>query len=148
MRAATLGLIAAMLLAAAPVRAQPSSMPFVQGTAQVAAGVAGAWLVGMAAWSAIDDPMAPDRKVKGDAGYQPNANTAYAIGSWVGSTLAVYAVGKAFDGHTGSLGGTAIGTGIVSVFLLLGREEPYLPLIGLAIGAPLQALAGVVGHGR
>src|SRR5688500_15026416 len=61
---------------------------------QFIGGLAGAWVGGMGAWSAIDDIDAPDRKVKGDAGYQPNANTAYAIGSWVGSTLGVYATGK------------------------------------------------------
>jgi hypothetical protein len=110
---------------------------------QLVAGYAGGVVGGMGVWSAIDDPEAPDRKVKGDAGYQPNANTGYAIGSWVGSTVAVFGAGRLLKPRCGSLKSTAIGTGSVSLLLLFGREEPYLPIIGVIFGAPLQALAGV-----
>jgi hypothetical protein len=110
---------------------------------QLAAGYGGAVVGGMGVWAAIDDPEAPDRKVKGDAGYQPNANTGYAIGSWVGSTVAVFGAGRLLKPKCGSLKSTAIGTGSVSLLLLFGREEPYLPMIGVFFGAPLQALAGV-----
>ena len=111
---------------------------------RTAGGILGAWAGGMGAWSVIDDPEAPDRKVKGDAGYQPNANTAYALGSWIGSTAGVYGVGRLLTPGCGSLGRTAIGTGAVSLILLLGREEPYLPLLGVVIGAPLQAIGGAL----
>jgi hypothetical protein len=110
---------------------------------QLVAGYGGAVVGGMGVWSAIDDIDAPDRKVKGDAGYQPNANTGYAIGSWVGSTIGVFGAGRLLKPKCGSLKSTAIGTGSVSLLLLFGREEPYLPIIGVVLGAPLQALAGI-----
>jgi hypothetical protein len=147
MSARTYGVIAIALAAlASPLEAQELSGG--ERALQVAGGIAGAWVLGMGAWSAIDDPESPDRKVKGDSGYQPNANTAYAIGSWIGSTLGVYAVGKAFCGDCGSLGKTALGTGLVSVVLVFRRDDPWLPLVGMTIGAPLQAIAGMIGFGH
>jgi hypothetical protein len=111
---------------------------------QLAAGVAGAWVAGFLAWETLDDPEGGDRRVKGDAGYTPNANTAFAIGSWVGSTLGVWAAGPRRDART--LGFTAIGTGVPSLVLLAGRHEPYLPVLGILFGAPVQAVGGTIAY--
>lgn len=108
---------------------------------QLALGVIGAWIGGIVPFAAIDDVNAPDRRVKGDEAYQPNANTAFAIGSWVGSTLGTFLAGPQ---GCGSFGRTALGTGIPSVVLLLGRDDPYLPLIGVVLIAPLQAIGGTL----
>jgi len=108
---------------------------------QLASGVIGAWIGGIVPFAMIDDPLAPDRRVKGDNGYQPNANTAFAIGSWVGSTLGTFLAGPR---GCGSFARTALGTGIPSAVLLLGRDEPYLPLIGVVLIAPLQAIGGTL----
>ena len=115
---------------------------------QIGAGVLGAWIGGMGSWAAIDDIDAPDRRVKGDAGYQPNANTAYAIGSWAGSTLGVYGAGRLLKPRCGSLIATAVGAGLPSLFLAFGRHEPYLPIIGVIVAAPFQAIGGAVAWNR
>jgi hypothetical protein len=112
--------------------------------AQYAGALAGAWVGGMAAWKAFDDPYAPDRKVKGDAGYTPNANTAFALGSWIGSAglaIAIAPRGMGCRPHY-----TALGTAVPTTLLLAGRDEPYLPLIGIAVVAPIQALAAMLSH--
>jgi hypothetical protein len=112
---------------------------------QVLVGAVAAAAVGFVAWSIVDDPEGADRRVKGDAGYTPNANTAFAIGSFVGSSLASYVVGRG-DGSRGSLGATLLGAAIASIPIALGRHEPYLPLIGIVLGAPLQAIGGTIGY--
>jgi cyclophilin family peptidyl-prolyl cis-trans isomerase len=108
---------------------------------QLTLGTIGAWAGGIIPYAMIDDIDAPDRRVKGDAGYQPNANTAFAIGSWVGGTLGVFLAGER---GCGSFARTAVGVGIPSLVLLLGRDEPYLPLLGVVIVAPLQGLSGTL----
>jgi hypothetical protein len=85
-----------------------------------------------------------DRKVKGDAGYTPNANTAFAIGSWVGATTGAILVAPWGAGCRAHM--TAIGTALPTIPLLFGREEPYLPFIGLLFITPLQALGGVMAY--
>jgi hypothetical protein len=112
---------------------------------QVVGGALAAGLVGFVAWNLLDDPEGPDRRVKGDAGYTPNANTAYAAGSFVGAVLAVYLIGRG-DGSRGSLAATALGAGVATIPLALGRHEPYLPIIGIALGAPAQAAAATLGY--
>ena len=112
---------------------------------KVAGAFVGAAAAGLGAWKLLDDPYGPGRRVKGDEGYTPAANTAYAIGSYAGGTLVAYAIGRS-DGSHGSLLATAAGAGVPSVPLFLGRNEPYLPLLGLVFGAPLQALGGTVGY--
>jgi hypothetical protein len=109
--------------------------------AQVSAGYLGGVLLGFAAWKLLDSPEGADRRVKGDAGYTPNALTAYALGSFVGSTALVYLVGRG-DGSNGSLARTMIGTGAPTLVMLLGRHEPYLPILGILLGTPLQAILG------
>jgi hypothetical protein len=108
---------------------------------QLMTGVLGVWIGGLGAYIVVDRLDKSGREVKGDAGYSPNANTAYAIGSWAGSTVLTYLGGPR---GCGSLGRTAIGTGIPSAFLLLGRHEPYLPLLGVVLYAPLQAAGGTL----
>jgi hypothetical protein len=112
---------------------------------QVLVGVGAAAAVGLVAWSMVDDPEGAGRRVKGDAGYTPNANTAYAVGSFVGTALATYMVGRG-DGSRASFGATALGAAIASIPIALGRHEPYLPLFGIVLGAPLQALGGTIGY--
>jgi hypothetical protein len=113
--------------------------------AQIGGGALAAGLLGLAAWALLDNPEGSDRRVKGDAGYTPNANTAYAAGSFLGSVLAVYWLGRG-DGSRGSLGATALGAGLATIPLALGRHEPYLPIIGLVLGAPAQAVGATIGY--
>jgi hypothetical protein len=113
--------------------------------AQIGGGALAAGLLGLAAWKLLDDPEGADRRVKGDAGYTPNANSAYAAGSFLGSVLAVYWLGRG-DGSRGSLGATALGAGLATIPLALGRHEPYLPIIGLLLGAPAQAVGATIGY--
>jgi hypothetical protein len=112
---------------------------------QIAGGALAAGLLGIVAWKLLDDPEGSDRRVKGDAGYTPNANTAFAAGSFVGSVVAVYAIGRG-DGSRGSLVATALGAAIATVPLALGRHEPYLPIIGLVLGVPAQAVGATLGY--
>lgn len=115
----------------------------VQVGVQVLAGTVGAWAGGLGAWKVFDDPGGPDRRVDGDAGYTPNANTAFAVGSWVGSTAGVYLAGSRRR-ECGSVLGTALGTGVASIPLFLGRHNGYLPILGVTLGAPFQATLGTV----
>jgi hypothetical protein len=114
---------------------------------QIVGGTLGAGAVGLGAWMAVDDPRGAGRRVKGDAGYTPNANTAYAFGSLLGSTALVYLIGRG-DGSDGSLAATAIGAGVATIPLLFGRHEPYTPLLGILIAAPWQALGATIGYHR
>ena len=113
--------------------------------AQIVGSALAAGAVGFAAWTVFDNPEGSDRRVKGDAGYTPNANTAFAVGSFVGSAVAAYAIGRG-DGSRGSLITTALGAAIATVPIALGRDEPYLPLIGIVLGAPLQAIGATLGY--
>jgi hypothetical protein len=113
--------------------------------AQIGGGALVAGVVGFAAWKLLDNPEGSDRRVKGDAGYTPNANTAFAVGSFVGGAAAAYLIGRG-DGSRGSFGATALGAAIATIPVALGRHEPYLPLIGLVLGAPLQAVGATVGY--
>lgn len=111
---------------------------------QFAVGIVGAWAVGLVAFKTLDDPHGPGRKVKGDAGYTPNANTAYALGSWLGSAGGAYLAGR--NRSCGSFKKTLLLTGIPSVPLLLLRDEPYLPVIGVILGAPAQSLVSTLAY--
>jgi hypothetical protein len=102
-------------------------------------------VLGFLAWKALDDPEGSDRRVKGDAGYTPNANTAFAVGSYLGSAVATHMIGRG-DGSRGSFAATALGAAIATIPIALGRHQPYLPLIGLVFGAPLQAIGGTLGY--
>jgi hypothetical protein len=100
---------------------------------------------GIAAWRFYDNAEGADRRVKGDAGYTPNANTAYAVGSFVGAVAGTHLMGR-IAGMKGNVFGAVLGAAIPTIPLLFGREEPYLPLIGIVLGAPLQALGGAIGN--
>jgi hypothetical protein len=113
--------------------------------AQIGGGALAAGLLGFAAWTVVDDPEGSDRRVKGDAGYTPNANTAFAVGSFIGSTVTAYLIGRG-DRSRGSFAATAVGAAIATIPIALGRHEPYLPLIGLVLGAPLQAIGATLGY--
>jgi hypothetical protein len=113
--------------------------------AQIGGGAIAAGLLGFAAWAVLDNPEGADRRVEGDAGYTPNANTAFAVGSFIGSTVAVYLIGRG-DGSRGSFAATAVGAALATIPMALGRHEPYLPLIGLVLGAPLQAIGATLGY--
>jgi hypothetical protein len=113
--------------------------------AQIGGGALAAGLLGFAAWTLLDNPEGSDRRVKGDAGYTPNANTAFAVGSFVGSTVAVYLIGRG-DRSRGSFAATALGAAIATIPIALGRHEPYLPIIGIVLGAPAQAIGATVGY--
>jgi hypothetical protein len=113
--------------------------------AQIVGSALGAVVLGIAAWTALDNPEGSDRRVKGDEGYTPNANTAFAVGSFVGSAAAAYVIGRG-DGSRGSLVTTALGAAIATIPIALGRHQPYLPLIGIVLGAPLQAIGATLGY--
>lgn len=112
---------------------------------QLAGGALASAVLGYLFWVVVDNPEGSDRRVKGDAGYTPNANTAFAIGSFLGAVGAVHVIGRG-DGSRSSLGRTALGAGIATVPLLLGRHEPYLPILGVLVGAPLQSIGATVGY--
>lgn len=115
------------------------------GILQVLGGTAGAITLGLTGWRALDNPEGRDRRVKGDAGYTPNANTAFALGSFLGATWAVYSIGRR-DGSDGSMERTIIGAAIPTVVMLFGRHEPYLPILGSLLGAPAQAIGATIGY--
>ena len=123
----------------------PATRPRIAG--QIVGSALGAAALGFGAWYLLDDPEGSDRRVKGDAGYTPNANTAYAVGSLVGATVVAYLIGRG-DGSRGSLAATALGAAIPSVPLFFGRHEPYLPIIGIVLGAPLQGIGATIGYQR
>ena len=60
-----------------------------------ARGAIGAVVGGFIAYNAFG--YGSDRRVKGDESYSPNGNTAYALGSFVGSTAAVQLIGMGDD---------------------------------------------------
>lgn len=110
----------------------------IQSVAQAAAGVMGAWIGGVGSYQAVNEWDAFKQRSNGDDPYKPDANTAYAIGSWAGSTTLIFFTGK---WGCGSFGRTALGTGIPSALLLFGRYHAYLPLLGIIL-APVQAAVG------
>lgn len=112
---------------------------------QFAVGALAAMAVGIAAFAYYDDPNGPGRRVKGDEGYTPKANAAFAIGSFAGATLAGYLMGRS-DGSHGSFLATALGAGIGTIPDVLAYNDPYAPVVGVLIGAPLQGLGAKIGY--
>ena len=110
---------------------------------QAIGGTIGAVVVGAIAYKAFDNPA--DRRPNGDDPYSPKANTAYAVGSFLGSTAAVHWIGMS-DGSRAPLHSTAIGTGIATVPLLALRRTAIQPIIGVIVVAPLQGLFGAAGY--
>jgi hypothetical protein len=124
-------------------RRQYGSAPLIAG--QIVGGSLAAAGAGFAAWAMYDSPNGPDRRVKGDEGYTPAANTAFALGSFAGAVAATHLIGR-IDGSKSKLLGTVIGAAIPTIPLLFGRNDPYLPLYGIVFGAPLQAIGGMLGE--
>lgn len=114
---------------------------------QLAVGILAAMAVGIGAFAYYDDPEGPGRRVKGDEGYTPKANVAFAIGSFAGATLGSYLVGRS-DGSHGSFLATALGAGIATVPVALAWNDPYAPYLGVLIGAPLQGVGARIGYQR
>lgn len=124
-----------------PAPRTPSSTSHV--VAQLVGGVLGAWAGGSVGYK-IAEGAADDRTVKGDAGYSPAGNVGYAVGSGLGSALAVYAVGLAGPSR-GSPLVTTFFAGMGSLALVPLIDDPYMPLFGVVLVAPLQAVAATVG---
>ncbi len=107
---------------------------------QFVAGSVGAVVGGLAGYSVLRDVS--ETRVKGDEGYTRSGNVGYLVGSLVGTTLGAHLVGRSMGG-TAPLWATSLG-GLVGTVPLaaLGVDEPYLPLIGIALGwIPQAALA-------
>lgn len=134
-----------MVFAAPAPQAQPQyrGPSFIRVVGQLVGGTLGAWAGGIIGYTALDGT--DQRRVDGDAGYSPNGNTGYAVGSWIGSTAAIHFIGRG-DGSRAPLMATAIGTGIPTIPLLLGRDDGYLALWGVMFGAPAQAVLGTGGY--
>jgi hypothetical protein len=107
---------------------------------QFLAASAGAVGGGIAGWATFED--VGERRVKGDAGYTRAANVAYLVGSFAGSTLGAHLVGTRMGGRS-PLWATTLGALVgTSPLIALGIDEPYMPLIGIALGwIPQAALA-------
>lgn len=101
------------------------------------AGAAGA---GLGAYMLLDE--VGTTRVKGDEGYTRPALVGYMTGSVVGATLGAHLVGTAMGGRS-PVWATALGAVVgTTPLLVLGIDEPYLPLIGVALGwIPQAALA-------
>jgi hypothetical protein len=126
--------------------AQQSAARHAMFNRRVAAGVFGGWAIGLTAYKLRDNPEGTDRQLSRGTDYSPAANTTYLVGSFLGSAGAVYLRGR--RDTRGSLLGTLVGTAIASAPLVLARNEPYLPIFGFMIGAPLQSLGGAIGFGK
>jgi hypothetical protein len=73
-------------------------------------------------------------RVVGDAGYTRTGNVGYLVGSLAGATLGAHVVGTSM-GARSPLWATAVGALIGTVPLVaIGVDEPYLPLMGIALG--------------
>ena len=112
---------------------------------QIAGGMLGAIAVGLLAAGPYSKVDSPDRRVKGDEGYSPKANVAYAIGSFVGSTSVAYLIGRS-DGSHGSLLATALGAAIPTTVVGLAWNDPYAIVLGVVVVAPLQGLGAKIGY--
>jgi hypothetical protein len=110
---------------------------------EIVFGAMASGIAGVAAYKAVDDET--NRIRNGDDPYSPDANTAYALGSWAGSAAMIHLIGSG-DGSSAPLGATVLGTGVVGVPMLVGRRVAYLPLIGVFVAAPLQGLLGTIGY--
>ena len=112
---------------------------------QIVLGWLGSVALGFAAWRAFDEPNGQHSRVRDDWGYTPRAHTALAIGSFVGSTVAIWARGRA-RGANGTLLGTALGTLVPTVPVLLTHDDPLLPFMTAICWAPLQGFFGYMGY--
>lgn len=113
---------------------------------QVLAASVSSALVGYGLFLALDNASGQDRRVKGDEGYTPNANSGYVVGSFVAATATVMWSGRS-HGQSGTWIGSSVGGAIVAVPLLfLSRDEPLFLPMTLVVLAPLQALSSTIGY--
>lgn len=115
-------------------------------TLEFVAGILGAVTAGALAYRTAE-ALADDRAVKGDAGYSPAGNVAFVPGSLLGAATGAYAVRRSGGGQ-GSFGLALLGAAIPSTLLLLGLDEPYMPIIAVATVVPLQSLGARMGLDR
>ena len=105
------------------------------------AGAAGAGLVGYFVFDEVGT-----KRVEGDAGYTRAGNVAYLVGSAAGATLGAHLVGRSMGGRSpvwATAAGAVVGT--LPLFLAAGIDEPYLPLMGVALGWIPQAAFATLG---
>jgi hypothetical protein len=112
---------------------------------QIVGGTLAAVALGFGSWYLVESVDVNGRITKGDSGFSPNANLAYAVGSWAGASTISYFLGTA-DGSHASMRVTVLATGVATIPLFLGREEPYLPIIGIVLVAPLQSVFAAIGY--
>lgn len=112
---------------------------------QIVAGWMGSVLGGFLAWRLFDEPDGQHSAVHNGWGYTPRALTALAIGSHVGTTVGVWARGRAI-GSTGSLLFTAVGAALPTIPVLKKSDDPLLMLKVVALWAPLQGYMGYTGY--
>jgi hypothetical protein len=106
---------------------------------------AGAAGVGLVTYLAFQD--VGKTRVEGDAGYTRAGNVGYLVGSLAGATLGAQIVGSSM-GRRSPLWTTAVGALVGTVpLLILGVDEPYLPIIGIALGWIPQAAGATIGFG-
>ena len=113
---------------------------------QFALGSIAALVAGYGLFVAFDNPEGADRRVKGDEGFTPNANTAFVVGSYLGAAGGVSWTGRRRS-HRGTWAGALLGGAVVALpVAFLTRNEPMMPPLGFLIVAPLHALATTVGY--
>lgn len=111
---------------------------------QFLASSAGAAGTGLAAYFVFED--VGTRRVKGDEGYTRAGNVAYLTGSFTGATLGAHLVGRGMGGRS-PLWATAAGAfvGTLPLLVAAGVDEPYLPLMGIALGWIPQGAFATIG---
>jgi len=112
---------------------------------QFIVGWMGSVLLGFIAWRAFDEPAGQHSRVKQGWGYTPRAMTALAIGSHAGASLGIWGKGR-LNGSRGSLLLTSAAVAVPTVPVILGRNDPLLPLMTVVAWAPLQAFAGYAAY--
>ena len=125
-------------------RTQASKPGTGQVVLQLLAGLAGAWIGGLAGYQLVA-AIADDRTVEGDTGYSPAGNVGFVVGSALGSATLSTIVGG-LQGTEGSYAGALAGGAIPTGLLLFGLHEPYLGPIGAVFVAPLQSGGAYLGY--
>lgn len=146
---AVAALVCSQQMTAVAVRADSTEAPRQAATAvirpptgdQFVTGWMGSVLLGFAAWRAFDEPPGSHSRERQGWGYTPRAMSALAVGSFTGATLGIWLRGR-HNGSRGRLLATAAGVAVPTVPVLLGRNDPLLPLVVVVAWAPLQSFTG------
>ena len=110
---------------------------------QFLAATTGAVVGGTVGYRLTDDPM--HDRVKGDEGYNQQANMGFALGSIAGATLAGYAVGQ-LDGSHGSLAMTALGATLPALPMVASTTEPLAFALAVLLGVPGEGVGATIGY--